>query len=61
MWSMFFWALTSCMLVVRAEYAPVYLFPDSNATACTDTEWNEVLQTMGNASTVKEDEEGGAQ
>jgi hypothetical protein len=38
-------------LMVHAEYAPVYIFPDSNASSfCTDKEWNQVLQIMGNAT-----------
>jgi hypothetical protein len=56
---MFVWALGSILAVaVRAEYAPVYIFPDSKAASCTDTEWNEVLQTMGNVTSNVNDENG---
>jgi hypothetical protein len=53
------WVLASLMavvvVVVRAEYAPVYVFPDSNVSqACTAKEWNEVLQIMGNATTSED-------
>jgi hypothetical protein len=56
---MLLWALGGILaVVVRAEYAPVYIFPDSKTASCTDTEWNEVLQTMGNVTSNVNDENG---
>jgi hypothetical protein len=50
--SVFALALAITMALVSAKRAPVYVFTsEALGVSCTDAEWNQVLLTMGNATT----------
>jgi hypothetical protein len=49
--SMVAFATTTTTTLVQATRAPMYIFTDEGiGIGCTDTEWNTVLQVMGNAT-----------